>query len=109
MDTTSVGKLALYGLKQGIKSVGYLFSRLFHWKKKDFITLGTVIVGTFALSTIDDGGSALFLYEMNLMYLIYFRKLVHGLGIHRFILQQMQRCMVLAYSQKMKNSEKRVF
>tara|TARA_R110002033_G_scaffold8849_3_gene29975 strand:- start:66 stop:923 length:858 start_codon:yes stop_codon:yes gene_type:complete len=59
-DTTSIGKLALYDLKQGIKSIGYSFSRPFHWKKRNFATLGTVIVGAFALSTIDDEGSALF-------------------------------------------------
>ncbi|AXT20514.1 phosphatase PAP2 family protein [Flavobacteriaceae bacterium AU392] len=59
-DTASVGKLALYDLKQGIKSVGHSFSRPFHWKKKDFTTLGTVIVGALALSTIDDETSELF-------------------------------------------------
>lgn len=59
-DTTSIGKLALYDLKQGVKSVGYSFSRPFHWKKKDFTTLGTVILGSFALSTIDDEGSTFF-------------------------------------------------
>lgn len=59
-DTTSIGKLALYDLKQGIKGVGYSFSRPFHWKKKDFTTLGTVILGAFALSTIDDEGSSFF-------------------------------------------------
>ncbi|GAA4973753.1 phosphatase PAP2 family protein [Algibacter aquimarinus] len=59
-DTTSIGQLALYDLKQGIKGVGHSFSRPFHWKKKDFTTLGTVIVGAFALSTIDDEASALF-------------------------------------------------
>lgn len=59
-DTTSIGQLALYDLKQGIKGVGHSFSRPLHWKKKDFTTLGTVIVGAFALSTIDDEASALF-------------------------------------------------
>lgn len=59
-DTASVGKLALYDLKQGIKGIGYSFSRPLHWKKKDFNTLGTFLVGTLALSTIDDETSALF-------------------------------------------------
>ncbi len=59
-DSTSIGKLALYDLKQSIKGVGYSFSRPFHWKKKDFTTLGIVITGAYALSTIDDESSAFF-------------------------------------------------
>lgn len=60
-DSASIGQLALYDLKQGIKSVGHSFTRPFHWKKKDFLTLGSVVVGSLALSTIDDEGSALFI------------------------------------------------
>jgi len=58
-DTASIGKLALYDLKQGVKSVGYSFSRPFHWRKKDFNTLGTIIIGSLALSTIDEEASTL--------------------------------------------------
>ncbi|SFZ95004.1 PAP2 superfamily protein [Flaviramulus basaltis] len=60
-DTTSIGKLALYDLKQGIKGVGYSFSRPFFWKKKDFTTLSSIIIGSLALSTIDDEASAFFI------------------------------------------------
>ncbi|GAA4882203.1 hypothetical protein GCM10023311_00340 [Flaviramulus aquimarinus] len=59
-DTTSIGKLALYDLKNGIKNVGYSLSRPFHWKKKDFTTLGTIFVSTLALSTIDDEADEVF-------------------------------------------------
>ncbi len=59
-DSVSIGKLALYDLKQGINGVGYSFSRPFHWKKKDFTTLGTIVISSLALSTIDDETSALF-------------------------------------------------
>ncbi|OEK08356.1 hypothetical protein A8C32_02585 [Flavivirga aquatica] len=62
-DSTSIGNLALYDLKQGIKNVGHSFSRPLHWKKKDFMTLGTVLVGALALSTIDDEGSAFFIRQ----------------------------------------------
>ncbi|MCC1484229.1 phosphatase PAP2 family protein [Winogradskyella immobilis] len=60
-DSASIGQLALYDLKQGIKSVGHSFTRPLHWKKKDFITLGTVVASSLALSTLDDEGSALFI------------------------------------------------
>lgn len=60
-DTTSIGQLALYDLKQGVKSVGHSFSRPFFWKKKDFKTLGTVAFGALALFTIDDETSEIFI------------------------------------------------
>ncbi|GAA4946482.1 hypothetical protein GCM10023314_19720 [Algibacter agarivorans] len=60
-DTSSIGKLALYDLKNGIKNVGHSFSRPFHWKKKDLSTLATVLVSALALSTIDDEASELFI------------------------------------------------
>ena len=59
-DTASIGQLALYDLKQSMKGIGHSFTRPLHWKKKDFLTLGTVVVGSLALSTIDDEGSAFF-------------------------------------------------
>lgn len=60
IDTTSIGKLALYDLTQSVKSVGYSFSRPFHWKKKDFVTLGAIALTAAAITTIDDEASALF-------------------------------------------------
>ena len=59
-DSISIGALALYDLKQSVKGVGHSFTRPFHWKKKDFTTLGTVVVGALAISTIDDESSAFF-------------------------------------------------
>ncbi|WP_344786734.1 phosphatase PAP2 family protein [Postechiella marina] len=60
-DTASIGKLAIYDLKQSVKGIGYSFSRPAHWKKKDFTTLGTFLVGSLALSTIDDEATDMFL------------------------------------------------
>ncbi|MFI1773586.1 phosphatase PAP2 family protein [Thalassobellus citreus] len=60
-DTTSIGKLALYDLKQSINSVGYSFSRPFHWQKKDFKTLGIIAFSAVSLASIDDEVSALFI------------------------------------------------
>ena len=59
-DSISIGALAFYDLKQSVKGVGHSFTRPFHWKKKDFTTLGTVVVGALAISTIDDESSAFF-------------------------------------------------
>ena len=59
-DSASIGQLALYDFKQTVKGIGHSFSRPFHWKKKDFTTLGAFLVGTVALSTIDDETSAIF-------------------------------------------------
>lgn len=60
-DSASIGKLALYDLKQSIKGVGYSFSRPIHWKKKDFTTLGALIIGTLALSPADEEISEVFI------------------------------------------------
>ena len=62
-DTSSIGQLALYDAKQAVLSIKHAFSRPFHWKKKDFTTLGTVALGTLVLSTIDDEGSAFFVRQ----------------------------------------------
>lgn len=62
-DTTSIGKLFLYDGKQAILSVKHSFTRPFHWGKKDFKTLGTVLVGAIALSTIDDETSSYFIRQ----------------------------------------------
>lgn len=59
-DTTSIGALAIYDAKQTLLSIKHSFTKPFHWKKKDFTTLGAVAVGTLALSTIDDEGSVFF-------------------------------------------------
>ncbi|WP_158655335.1 phosphatase PAP2 family protein [Flavivirga eckloniae] len=62
-DTTSIGRLAVYDAKQAFLGVTHAFSRPFHWKKKDFATLGAITLGSLALSTIDDEGSAFFVRQ----------------------------------------------
>jgi len=59
-DTTRIGQLALYDLKQGIKGIGHAFARPLTWKKKDYTKLGAFVIGSLALSTIDDESSAWF-------------------------------------------------
>ena len=53
-DTSSIGRLFLYDSKQAILGAKHSFTRPFHWKKKDFTTLGTVFASAIALSTVDD-------------------------------------------------------
>lgn len=65
IDNESIGALALYDLKQSLKSIGYSFSRPLHWKNNDFATLGTFIAGSLALSTIDDETSEIFVKNEN--------------------------------------------
>jgi len=60
IDSASIGQLASYDFKQAINGIGYAFSRPLHWKKKDVTTLGTFLVSSVALSTLDDEISALF-------------------------------------------------
>ncbi|WP_055436704.1 phosphatase PAP2 family protein [Lacinutrix algicola] len=62
-DTSSTGRLLLHDTKQAILGVKHSFTRPFHWKKKDFTTLGTVILGAAALSTVDDETSAFFVRQ----------------------------------------------
>lgn len=40
--------------KQTLKSVGHSFTRPLHWKGKDFGKLGGLLIGTVALSTLDN-------------------------------------------------------
>lgn len=53
-DTISIGKLFLYDSKQTFLGIKHSFTRPFHWKKRDFTTLGTVFASAIALSTVDD-------------------------------------------------------
>lgn len=62
-SNASVGQLALYDAKQTLLSIKHSFIQPFHWKKKDFKTLGMVTLGTLALSTIDDEGSSFFVRQ----------------------------------------------
>jgi len=59
-DTTRISQLALYDLKQVVKGVGHAFTRPLSWKKKDYTKLGAFVVGSLALSTIDDEANNLF-------------------------------------------------
>ncbi|MDO5980733.1 phosphatase PAP2 family protein [Flavivirga spongiicola] len=62
-DTASVIQLAGYDAKQALLGIKHSFTRPFHWKKKDFTTLGAISLGLFGLSTIDDEGSAFFIRQ----------------------------------------------
>ena len=55
-----ISQLALYDLKQVVKGVGHAFTRPLSWKKKDYTKLGAFVVGSLALSTIDDEANNLF-------------------------------------------------
>jgi membrane-associated phospholipid phosphatase len=62
-DTSSTGSLFIHDTKQAVLGVKHSFTRPLHWKKKDFTTLGTVILGAAALSTVDDETSAYFVRQ----------------------------------------------
>lgn len=53
-NKSSVGSLLKHDLKYTLKSVGYSFTRPLHWKGKDFGKLGGLLVGTLALSSLDN-------------------------------------------------------
>jgi len=59
-DTGSTLQLLRYDLKTAIHSIKYSFTRPLHWKQKDYVTLGTLLVGTVALSAIDDEAHTFF-------------------------------------------------
>ena len=62
-DTSSIGSLFLYDVKQTFSGVKHSFTQPFKWKKKDFTTLGTVVASAFALSTVDDETNAYFIRQ----------------------------------------------
>ncbi len=59
-DSTSIGRLFIEDGKNAVLSAKHAFLRPLSWDKKDFKTLGTVVVSTLALATVDDETSAYF-------------------------------------------------
>ena len=59
-DSASIGKLFMYDTKMVLRSVGNSFTQPLRWKKKDVITMGTMLVGTFALSFLDESANEFF-------------------------------------------------
>lgn len=62
-DTTSIGSLLKHDAKNALFGVTHAISRPFHWRKKDFSTIGIIAAGSLALSTLDDEGSAFFIRQ----------------------------------------------
>lgn len=60
VDSASVGKLLKYDFKVALRGVENSFTQPTRWKKKDYLTMGSMFVGTFALSFIDEESSAYF-------------------------------------------------
>ena len=61
IDSASIGTLLKYDSKIALRAVGNSFTQPLHWKKNDFYKLGTMLVGTFALSFIDEESSEFFI------------------------------------------------
>jgi len=59
-DTASTWQLLKYDTKIALKSAAHSFTRPLHWKEKDFTTLGVMVLGTAALTTIDDEANTFF-------------------------------------------------
>ena len=57
-DTSHIIQLVSHDAKQIFLGAKHSLTRPFHWKKKDFITLGAIGLGALVLSTIDDESSA---------------------------------------------------
>lgn len=59
-EKESTFELLKYDTKQTLKSVGHSFTRPLYWKGKDFGKLGGLLVGTVALSTLDNETNSFF-------------------------------------------------
>ena len=53
-DTATTWQLLKYDTKTAFQGVKHSFTRPLHWKKKDFTTLGIMVIGTVAMFSIDD-------------------------------------------------------
>jgi len=60
-DTSTTWKLLKYDAKFAFHGVKHAFSRPAYWKKKDFTKLGILVLGTIAISTIDDEANTFFM------------------------------------------------
>jgi len=59
-DTATTWQLLRYDAKTTFKGVIHSFTRPAHWKKKDFKTLGTLLLGSVALTAIDNEANTFF-------------------------------------------------
>ena len=59
-DTARTWELLRYDLKTAFHSVKHSFTRPAHWKQKDFTKLGALLVGTVALSAVDEEANRFF-------------------------------------------------
>lgn len=62
-DSASIGKLLKYDTKIALRSIGNSFTQPLHWKKKDFVTMGTLLAGTFVLSFVDKEANEFFIKQ----------------------------------------------
>ena len=54
VDSSTTWQLFKYDIKTAFNGVTHAFSRPAHWKKKDFNTLGALLIGTVALTGVDN-------------------------------------------------------
>jgi len=59
-DTATTWQLLKYDAKSAFQGVKHSFTRPAHWKKKDFNTLGVLLLGTVALTAIDNDVNTFF-------------------------------------------------
>lgn len=71
VDSASIGTLLKYDTKMVLRSVGNSFTQPLHWKKKDFVKMGTLLAGTLVLSFADEKANEFFIkHEPNVPSLI---------------------------------------
>jgi membrane-associated phospholipid phosphatase len=59
-DSATTWEILKYDGRSTIDGLGHAFTRPFYWKKKDFTKLGVMVIGSFALSSIDDEANTFF-------------------------------------------------
>lgn len=64
-DTSNVWQMLKYDTKLTAKGVAYSFTRPLHWQKKDFNTLGVLLLGTASLSFADNASREFFQNNAN--------------------------------------------
>lgn len=64
-QNTSIGHLLSYDFKHTLKGVSHSFTRPLSWKGKDFRKLGGLLIGTMALSSLDNETNRFFAKNKN--------------------------------------------
>jgi len=59
-DTTTIWQLLKYDAKTAFRGIKHSFTRPAYWKKKDFTTLGIMVLGSVVMSSIDDETNTFF-------------------------------------------------